>query len=322
MGREHGGNPCLLSGLSVKQLLIAACQSRGVWTHDFLPAGGYVPTMDVAVGIVAQRDNERARQLAATLIDTLEREYDSVSAVVDEETGAAIDRDAVAVAAMADRDFVVSIGGDGTLLFVAREVGSTPILGVNLGEVGFLNAVAPGDAADAVTDIVSSLRETGTVEGRDLARLKASGDDWSLEPALNEIVVHGHRRGRGGGATVEIRVGGEHYAESHADGVLVATPTGSTAYNLSEGGPLVHPAADALIVTQMAASEAMPPLVVDNDTELELAVSEAETAYAISDGRNRRELELPATVEVALADDPVTLVGPRANFFDGLEKLE
>jgi NAD+ kinase len=278
--------------------------------------------MDVAVGIVAQRDNERAQSLAATLVETLEAAGATV--VVDEATGGAVAATAVPVAAMAGRDLVVSIGGDGTLLFVAREVGSTPIVGVNLGEVGFLNAVAPEDAVGVVADLVADLDAEGAVAGRELTRLRATGVDaeWSLEPALNEVVVHGPRRGHGGGATVEVRVDGQPYTESHADGVLVATPTGSTAYNLSEGGPLVHPSTDALVVTQMAATEAMPPLVVEPDTELTLAVSGSDTAYAISDGRTRRRLEPPAAVSVTPAADPVTLVGPQANFFDGLDKLE
>ncbi|MFU8867763.1 NAD(+)/NADH kinase [Natronococcus sp.] len=274
--------------------------------------------MNVAVGIVAQRDNERAQALAATLIDTLE----DAATVVDEATAVAIDTDGVPVASMAECDLVVSIGGDGTLLFVAREAGGTPILGVNLGEVGFLNAVSPDDAVAAVADAVETLRRTGAIDGRELDRLRAAGEGWSLEPALNEVVVHGSRRGHGGGATIEIRVDGERYAESHADGVLVATPTGSTAYNLGEGGPLVRPGTDTLIINQMAATDAMPPLVVDRDAEITLAVSGAETAYAISDGRSRRELEPPATVDVSVADDPVTLAGPRTDFFEALEKLE
>ncbi|WP_226005175.1 NAD(+)/NADH kinase [Natrinema salinisoli] len=278
--------------------------------------------MDVAVGIVAQRDNEHAQALAVDLVDALER--DGASVVVDESTGGAIDATAVPVAAMAGRDLVVSIGGDGTLLFVAREVGSTPILGVNLGEVGFLNAVAPADALGVVTDLADELAERGSLPERELSRLQASGvdADWTLEPALNEVVVHGPRRGNGGGATIEVQVDGQQYVESHADGVLVATPTGSTAYNLSEGGPLVHPGAEALVVTQMAATDSMPPLVVEPDTELVLTVSGAEAGYAISDGRNRQRLELPATVSVSLAAEPVRLVGPQANFFDGLDKLE
>ncbi|MBZ6495020.1 NAD(+)/NADH kinase [Natrinema longum] len=278
--------------------------------------------MDVAVGIVAQRENERAQTLAGSLVETLEREGSNV--VVDEATGEALEATAVPVAAMAGRDLVVSIGGDGTLLFTAREVGSTPLLGINLGEVGFLNAVAPADAVDVVTALVTELEETGTVAGRELTRLRATGvgEDWTLEPALNEVVVHGPRRGNGGGATVDIRVDGQQYAESHADGVLVATPTGSTAYNLSEGGPLLHPTAETLVVTQMAATESMPPLVVEPDTELTLTVSDTDTAYVISDGRNRQRLEPPSTVSVSLAAESVRLVGPRGNFFDALDKLE
>jgi NAD+ kinase len=278
--------------------------------------------MDAAVGLVAQRNNERAHALAETLRETLSDGTYPVSVVVDELTATTIGGSGVSVAAMADCDLVVSIGGDGTLLFVAREVGTTPILGVNLGEVGFLNAVAPEEAVSVVTDLVDRLDGTNDLGGRDLERLRASGNGWTLDPALNEVVVHGPRRGRGGGATIEICIDGKRYAESHADGVLVATPAGSTAYNLSEGGPLVYPGTGTLLVTQMAATDAMPPLVVDGDTEISLTVSDAATAYAISDGRTRRALEPPTTVSVSIAADPVTLVGPRANFFDGLEKLE
>ncbi|ELY47685.1 NAD(+)/NADH kinase [Natronorubrum sulfidifaciens] len=283
--------------------------------------------MDIAVGIVAQRDDTRAQQLAATLIETLERvadrEQTTVSVVVDDASAEAVDVPAVPVASMTDRDLVVSIGGDGTLLFVAREVDTTPILGINLGEVGFLNAVSPEDAPAVVTDLITEFRESGSFEGRELVRLEATGeDDWTLEPALNEIVVHGPRRGHGGGVTVETRVDGECYGESHADGVLVATPTGSTAYNLSEGGPLVHPTTDALIVTQMAAVESIPPLVVSPETDLTISVSDADTAYVISDGRNRRRLEPPTTITVSLAPDPVRLVGPKGSFVTSLEKLE
>ncbi|RQG92727.1 NAD(+)/NADH kinase [Natrarchaeobius halalkaliphilus] len=279
--------------------------------------------MDAAVGIVAQRGNERAQELTEALVDALGFDREGDDLVVDEATGEAVDATSVPVDAMAGRDLVVSIGGDGTLLFVAREVGSTPILGVNLGEVGFLNAVSPEDAVEAVTTLVEQYRRGNPAEGRTLDRLQATCEnDWTLEPALNEIVVHGPRRGHGGGATIEVRIDGERYAENHSDGVLVATPTGSTAYNLSEGGPLVHPSTDALIVTQMAAIDSMPPLVVEPDSELTLTVSDVETAYVISDGRNRRRLEPPVAVSVSLADEPVRLVGPKADFFRGLEKLE
>ena len=278
--------------------------------------------MEAAVGIVAQRENDRAQSLAETLLEVLDREYGE-RAVVDEETGRVIDAESVPVDAMAACELVVSIGGDGTLLFVAREIGGTPILGIDLGEVGYLNAVDPSDALEVVTGVVGRLQSC-SLDCHELARLAATGvdDEWTLGPALNEVVVHGPRRGRGGGATVAVHVDGRQYYAGHADGVLVATPTGSTAYNLSEDGPLVHPTTDALVITGMASAEPMAPLVVDPGMEIELSISDADTGYVIADGRNRRPLEPPATVSVSVADDPVRLVGPRPHFVEALEKLE
>ncbi len=278
--------------------------------------------MDVVVGIVAQRANERAQRLAGTLLDELAGH--SVDTVIDEETADAIGVDPTPVGAMADADLVVSIGGDGTLLFVARAVGDVPILGVNLGEVGFLNAVQPEDALAVVSQLVDALAAGESLESRELIRLTATdpAGRWTLEPAMNEVVVHGPRRGPGSGGTIEVFVDGDQYIKSHADGVLVATPTGSTAYNLSERGPLVYPTTRAIVITAMAASEPTAPLVVDPTVEVTLEISDAETAYAISDGRNRRSLEPPATVSIEPGEKPVRLVGPPVNFVDALTRLE
>ncbi len=277
--------------------------------------------MDVAVGIVAQRDNERAQALAASLVDARARGSQRRRRRRDRRSG----RDECRPGRRDGRSRSRREHRRRRNAAVRRarsrfdaDPGNQPR------EVGFLNAVAPDDALGVVTELAAELDETGSVEERELARLRATGveADWTLEPALNEIVVHGPRRGSGGGATVGIDIDGQRYAESHADGVLVATPTGSTAYNLSEGGPLVHPSAETLVVAQMAATEPMPPLVVEPETEITLTVSETETAYAISDGRNRQRLDPPAEVSVSLANDAVRLVGPQANFFDGLDKLE
>ncbi|MCU4753600.1 NAD(+)/NADH kinase [Halobacteria archaeon AArc-curdl1] len=276
--------------------------------------------MAVTVGIVAQRENERAQQLADSLVGLVEKRGDDV--LVDNATAEAIDASGVPVDAMNECAFVVSIGGDGTFLFVAREAGNAPLMGVNLGEVGFLNAVAPADAVDAVTALLEEAHSQGAVSGRSVSRLTARGDNWSLEPALNEVLVHGPRRGPAGGVTVDIAVDGEPYASSWGDGALVATPTGSTAYNLSDGGPLVHPTVDGLVITQMCAADAMPSLVVDGDSEITLTVSDAETAWAISDGRNRQPLAPGETVTVTRADNSITLTGPTVDFFQALEKLE
>ncbi|WP_372479413.1 NAD(+)/NADH kinase [Halomicrobium sp. HM KBTZ05] len=284
------------------------------------------------VGIVAQRSNRRATALATQLFERL---HDGETTVVfDETTAAALSADESrwpdgqtatptgrGVDEMDGCDLVVSIGGDGTFLFAARGAGSTPILGVNLGEVGFLNAVAPDEAVETVVEEVRRIRETGNARTRTVPRLRATGEDWTLPPALNEIVIQGPQRGHGGGAGFEVRVDGALYTSGRADGVLVATPTGSTAYNLSEDGPLVHPAVDGLVVTEMAGEEAMPPLVVDDSSEITVRIESGAESVVVSDGRVREAVAPPSQVTVARASESVNIAGPQRDFFAALGKL-
>lgn len=271
------------------------------------------------VGIVAQRDNSRAATLADELRTVLAA--DGVGCRLDESTATTVGvpEAAAPVDSFDACDLVVSIGGDGTFLFAARGAGGTPILGVNLGEVGFLNGVTPEDAVDAVRDEVAALRE-GTMEVREAPRLSADSDDWESVPAVNEIVVTG-RRGHGGGASFEVAVDGSPYTGGHADGILIATPTGSSAYNLSEGGPLVHPSIGGLIVNEMCGTDAMPPLVVAGDCEVTVSVEDADHIVVVSDGRRPHELDVPCEITVSRAEPPVRLAGPVADFFEALGKL-
>ncbi|ERH08249.1 MAG: putative sugar kinase [Halonotius sp. J07HN4] len=202
------------------------------------------------VGLVAQRDNSRAVGIADSIQAALSD--DGVSTRLDAATAAALTESTATTDEPTDSgvtadvgvfgacDLVVSIGGDGTFLFAARAAGGTPMLGVNLGEVGFLNAVSPDNAVAAVREAVTAIN-AGDHEVRKAPRLTAQCDSFESVPAVNEIVVSGPRRGPGGGATFRVTIDGSEYTHSHADGVIIATPTGSTAYNLSENGPIVHP---------------------------------------------------------------------------------
>jgi NAD+ kinase len=274
------------------------------------------------VGIVAQRDNPRAAALANEIRTHLDDA--GVPTVVDETTAAQLGPDAegVPVDQMAGRDLVVSIGGDGTFLFAARGAGTTPIMGVNLGEVGFLNAVSPDVAVETVDDVVRRLREDGRADTRSMHRLRARGDGWSLPPAINEVAVLGPQRGHGQGVDLEVTVNGATYTAGHADGVLIATPTGSTAYNLSEDGPLVHPDVSGLIVTEMAGESEMPPLVIDDESEIEVTVENANRAVVVGDGRTSESVTPPATVTLTRAEKSVRVAGPPLDFFAGLGKLD
>ena len=289
------------------------------------------------LGLVGQKDNPRARSLVEAVRMDLRDE--GVDIVVDDVTAEALADDrhetyggvatpeldppaSLAIDEMDACDLVVSIGGDGTFLHAARGSAGTPIMGINLGEVGFLNAISPNDAIETIRDVVRDIQDNGTTQTRTLPRLRASGDDWTLQPALNEIVVQGPQRGHGSGVGVTVRIDDALYTSGHADGILVATPTGSTAYNLSEGGPLVHPDVPVWVVTEMAAERPMPPLVIDDDTTITIRVEDAETASVVSDGRTTEEIEPPTQVTIERAEQPIHVAGPSLEFFTALGKLE
>ncbi|MFP4625090.1 MAG: NAD(+)/NADH kinase [Natronomonas sp.] len=268
------------------------------------------------VGCVAQQDNPRAVELAAELRRNLD-----ATVSIDAATGDALERDGVPVGSLEECDLVVSIGGDGTFLFTAQHVSPTPIMGVNLGEVGFLNVVPPQEAIGTVGRVVERIRE-GDATYQELPQVQADGESFTLPPAINEISMLGPQRGRGGGVGIEIRVDGRLYSGSHADGVLVATPTGSTAYNLSEDGPLLHPKVAAFVVTEMCAEGPMPPLAIPVDATVTVRLEAAPEAYVIADGRTRRQVTPPTSVEIRCAEHPVRIAGPPLEFFAALGKLE
>ncbi|AKH98403.1 NAD(+)/NADH kinase [Halanaeroarchaeum sulfurireducens] len=273
------------------------------------------------VGIVAQRGNARAAYLAADLRDMLVSEGEGVW--IDAATAETIDTPGHDVEELSSCDLVVSIGGDGTFLFAARGAGSTPVLGVNLGEVGFLNAVSPDDALEAVRREVERYRESGSVRYREVPRVTATveSEDLTLTPAINEVTIQGEQRGHGQGITYEVRVDGSLYTSADADGVLVATPTGSTAYNLSEGGPLIHPHIDGLVVTDMVGTGSMPPIVVPSDKEIHARIEQG-NAVISTDGSNHRYLETPTSVTLSADPEPARVAGPVSDFFQALNKLE
>ena len=284
-----------------------------------LQSGGFCrrlsKTDPMHLGVVAKRDTPRAVELA----DRIRRRV-AATVTLDSLTAEALQSEGVPVKELAACDLVVSIGGDGTFLFTAREVSPTPIMGVNLGEVGFLNAVSPNDCVATIGDVAERI-SAGEETFQELPQIQAVGDGWELPAAMNEIAILGPQRGRNNGIDYEIRVDGERYSGGRGDGVLVSTPAGSTAYNLSEGGPLVHPDLPSFVVTEMCPSEPMPSLAVPTAGELTIRVDHDDHALAIADGRADVRIDPPATVTLRPAEIPVRIAGPPLEFFAALGKL-
>jgi NAD+ kinase len=220
-------------------------------------------------------------------------------------------------------ELCLSLGGDGTLLTAARHVGvrGTPLLGINLGSLGFLTS-HPSDAARQVAEAYfrgEFKRETRTLLH---ARVVRNGGEIVSRPALNDAVVN-----KGVAARImefRVLVDGVEAANIKADGLIVATPTGSTAYSLSAGGPVLHPALEAWVIAAICPhSLTLRPLVVPSHLPVTIVLDRTEDAHLTLDGQMVAEIQAGDRLELARSECTITLLqDPDLSFFHLLgEKL-
>ena len=179
-------------------------------------------------------------------------------------------------------DLVVVVGGDGSLLGVAREVAHTgvPVLGVNRGGLGFLADIAPDQIVEKVAHVMAG---DYTVEDRFLleASVHRAGASLEVGVALNDVVVHAGSMSRM--MDFQLFIDDEFIYEQRSDGLIVSTPTGSTAYALSAGGPILHPRLDAIeIVPMFPHTLTSRPLVVYGDSTIGVRFGDAAATPKVS----------------------------------------
>ena len=185
-----------------------------------------------------------------------------------------------------DADFVISMGGDGTLLKSAHFVGNKgiPIMGVNMGRLGFLADVSPKDIESAIDALY---RGEYDLEDHAVIQVELEGQQLQTCPrALNDIAVL--KRDNASMISIRTSVNGEYLVTYQADGLIVSTPTGSTAYSLSNGGPIIVPQAGILCLTPVAPhSLNIRPIVVKDDSEITITVESRSHKFLIAiDGRS------------------------------------
>jgi NAD+ kinase len=219
-------------------------------------------------------------------------------------------------------DLLIALGGDGTLLRAARSVlgKGIPVLGVNLGRLGFLTAF-PADDLETGLGIVMSgealLDPRFALRARIESKGEAQGDNFF---ALNDIVVHTSGAARVTPLALEVGSGSswEEVGTFAADGVILSTPTGSTAYSMSAGGPILVPGVDCIVVTPICPhSLAVRPLVMPASAEIRVSSPHVTAGHQVTvDGQVERALEPGESVVVAREATPVALVRlPGQTFF-------
>ncbi|GAB4318308.1 MAG: NAD(+)/NADH kinase [Candidatus Zixiibacteriota bacterium] len=261
------------------------------------------------IGIVVNVLRPEARPLVASIGDWADKHEWTVSGTYEIDMTKSPDFSGFPKGTISrDIDLLLALGGDGTMLTSVRSVAEqgTPVLGVNLGSLGFLTVV-PLDKCLESLDRVA--RGDYHIEERLLLEVTEPGSGEDRWTALNDIVLM--KAGMARMASVTISCNGEYLTTMAGDGVIVATPTGSTAYSLSAGGPIVIPTMNGFILTPVSPHTlAQRPMVFDSETTIEIKLEAlVGEAMLTADGQLARYLEEGATVRVRPASHRARLLG-------------
>lgn len=217
-------------------------------------------------------------------------------------------------------DLLIVIGGDGILLSVAQSAApyNKPVLGINRGRLGFLTDIMP----EKITKIEKILAGDYILEERFLLHAKVLYQNKIIaeDIALNEVILMMKSTARLGDFSLYIN--NEFVCDYHADGLIIATPTGSTAHALSSGGPILHSNLDAVVLVPMLSHNlSSRPVVISNNSKIKLLNSEKnkEAAQIICDGRKGLEVPIGASINIIKAKNKLRLLHPKDyNYFETL----
>ena len=241
------------------------------------------------VGVAAKRDNPEALRMAVQVRERLEKRYGAVVGLDQGVLAQLPDTDAPLFETDGKWDLVVVLGGDGTMLSVARSVPpGVPILGVNLGRLGFLTAASGSELFECLQMVFEgrfSLEERALF---DAELHRAEGGGRRSYRVLNDAVIGKSALARIIELTVQLD--GQLVASYRADGLIISTPTGSTAYNLSAGGPIVYPLLPVAIVTPICPHTlSMRAVVVPDTSRLEVTLeTPGRRSFSPSTGRKEQ----------------------------------
>ncbi|MFA5222484.1 MAG: NAD(+)/NADH kinase [Methanoregula sp.] len=214
----------------------------------------------------------------------------------------------------ADADVAIIVGGDGTILRTIQQMNRpVPVLGVNWGGVGFLADLEPAEALA----FIKTLPDGFSVEER--MRIALYKDGVCLGTALNEALIVTTRPAKM--LRIAIAIDGVVAEQFRADGLLISTPTGSTAYAMSAGGPIIDPQVQGFLLVPLAPYMlSSRPHLISSDRRLEIKLESSKTANLAIDGQKTFELGKSTTIEIRRSEKPALFVDVKRNFFEKVDK--
>ncbi|SNX27968.1 NAD+ kinase [Polynucleobacter meluiroseus] len=210
-------------------------------------------------------------------------------------------------------DLVVVLGGDGTMLGIARQLAGSnvPLVGINMGRLGYMTDIPIQSVQDILPKMIAGDYEADTRTLLDAIVLR-NGKEINRALALNDVVVN--RSGISGMVELAVRVNGSFMYNQRSDGLIVSTPTGSTAYALSVGGPILHPRVAGILLAPIAPhSLSNRPIVLPPDVTISIEVVEGKQTIVNFDMQSQTDLQVGDSIEVSQSDKFISLLHPRAH---------
>mgnify|MGYP000424352876 CR=1 FL=1 len=273
------------------------------------------------IGIIIKPQAESARQTLQSLFALLKNKKCNI--ILDEQIPDAINNDNFKKASREEIgklcDLVIVVGGDGTILNAVRSLAHAhvPLLGINVGRLGFLADISPDKLEESLEDILNgSYRE----EQRLLLEMQVLRDNKVIfeADAFNDVVVHIRDVARM--IEFETRINDEFVNHQRADGMVISTPTGSTAYALSAGGPILHATLDAITLVPISPHTlSSRPLVVNADSQIDILICNTKEgiAQATCDGHLSTDVHVGDHIKVKRKTKKITLLHPKQhNYFE------
>ncbi|MBC8042679.1 MAG: NAD(+)/NADH kinase [Rhizobacter sp.] len=214
-------------------------------------------------------------------------------------------------------DIIISLGGDGTILRAARIAGSKPILGINLGRLGFLAEFSVQEMYPAIERV---LKKKFTIETRTQLEARVRiGKRERVFTALNDVIIE--KGGYPRVPTISIRIEGQLLSDYRADGLIIATSTGSTAYSMSAGGPIIAPKSRVFVITPICPHMlTVRPIVINDDREIELSVESGHNNFVLNcDGQVQEHLSPESRIRICKSKTRAKLIAnDKRNYYDVL----
>ncbi|MEE8198669.1 MAG: NAD(+)/NADH kinase [Thermoplasmata archaeon] len=262
-------------------------------------------------GVTANPKSTRAVEASRSVVETLRREH---KVLIEENLAAVLGEEGASLDSM-NMDFLVTVGGDGTILR-ALQLGDFQILGVNTSRVGFLTEVG----LDGVEGALQRLAD-GDFSIEERIKLRVEVDGRRMPDCTNEAVIHTASLAKV--RRFLISIDGEPASRVEGDGVIIATPTGSTAYSLSAGGPVLDPRVRGFVITALAPfRQTLRPTVVPADAQVQVQLVGEGTSLLVLDGQQEEELKSRSRLDFAVAKRKARFVRFADDFYSRVrEKL-